>query len=240
MNITHNNKLLDRVFNSYLYLTIITTLTNVLGIIINGIIVGNFVGSIGLAAFGFCSPLIYAIIAITYVFSNGGSIKCSNHFDDKEKVFQTFTVTTLIALIVGIIITIFFSLTCESIATILGAKGATLIPAKMYILGIAIGTIPNILNLVLINHARIDGYPKVGLIAATIITVFTIILDLLFVLVLKKGMFGLGFATSLAQFIAFIFLLSHFLSKKSSFKFTKKFNLITELKGITSTEYQVH
>ena len=235
MNITYNNKLLDKVFNSYLYLTIIATLTNVLGNIINGIIAGNFVGSIGLAAFGYCSPLIYAMIAITYIFSNGGSIKCANHFDNKEKVFQTFTVTTLVALIVGIIITIIFSITCGEIATILGATGATVIPAKMYILGIGIGTIPNILNLVLINHARIDGYPKVGLIAATIIVIFTIILDLIFVLFLKEGLFGLGFATSLAQFIAFIFLISHFLSKKSSFKFTKNFNLINELKEIVPT-----
>lgn len=48
-------------------------------------------------------------------------------------------------------------------------------------------------------------------------------------------MFGIGFATSIAQVIAFIFLISHFLSKKSTFKFTKKFNLIDELKGIIPT-----
>lgn len=67
MNIGANNNLLKNIFHSYLIMTVIAMLSNVLGIIFNGIFVGNFLGQINLIAFGYATPIIYGMIALSYI-----------------------------------------------------------------------------------------------------------------------------------------------------------------------------
>ena len=71
--LSSENKLLNSFFKEYIFGAVIAVVCTILVVILNGIIVGNFFGEIGLAAYGLALPIIYANLAIGYVFAYGGS-----------------------------------------------------------------------------------------------------------------------------------------------------------------------
>lgn len=118
---------------------------------------------------------------------------------------SNFTVTILSSLIVGIVLTIIGCLFSNNLAILFGASVISLIPASDYIFGFMLSSVANIFNFVLINYS-IDAYPNICLYAAMIITVSSVILDLIFVLIFNLGMFGMGLSTSIANIVTFIFI----------------------------------
>ncbi len=72
------------------------------------------------------------------------------------------------------------------------------------------------------NLMRATGYPKKAMISALISVVVNVILAPLFIFKLKWGIQGAALATVSGQFVAFIWVLAHFMSKKSSIHFRWK------------------
>ncbi|WP_298501274.1 MATE family efflux transporter [uncultured Methanobrevibacter sp.] len=230
--LSSDNKLLNSFFKNYLFGTVISVVLTILTVILNGIIIGNFFGNIGLAAFGLAMPIIYANLAIGYIFSYGGSIVASNNMADEKRVNNNFSVTCIVAAIVGIVLTaslLFFS---TNVAQILGASGESLDATVSLMRGLFLTILPLMFLYIFVNYSRIDGYPLLGLYAGLILFILNLILDLVFVLILKMDIFGIGLATALSNLITVLFLLSHFLSKKSSYKFQKNLEFKMELSQI--------
>lgn len=230
--LSNNNKLLNSFFKNYLFGTVIAVVCTILTVILNGIIVGNFFGKVGLAAFGLAMPVIYANLAIGYIFSYGGSIVASNNMADEKRVNNNFSVTCIVAAIVGIILTVLLFLFSSTVAQILGASGESFNSTVSIMKGLFLGILPLMFLYIFVNYSRIDGYPLLGLYAGLILFLLNLILDLVFVLILKMDIFGIGLATALSNVIVVLFLLSHFLSKKSSYKFSKNLEFKMELTQI--------
>lgn len=229
------NKLLNASFRKFLIGTVIAVMCSILGFIANGIIIGNFFGKIGLAAFGLTIPIIYGALAIGYIFSYGGSIVCSNNISNKDRANNNFTVVCLTALITGVLITLFLILFTKSIAHVLGASGESLIPTVNYMNGLFIGVLPVIFLAILTNYSRIDGFPALGLKAGLILFASNVLLDFIFILVFKTGIYGVGLATSLSNYLTIIYMIMHFISKKSSFKLKKDLEFKHELIEVFKT-----
>lgn len=133
MNLLSNdNNLLNAFFKNYLFGTVISVVCTILVIILNGVIIGNFFGEIGLAAFGLAMPIIYANLAIGYVFAYGGSVVASNNMADEKRVNNNFSVVCIVAAIVGIILTVLLLLFSSNVAQILGLQANHLI--RLYLL----------------------------------------------------------------------------------------------------------
>jgi len=224
-----DNKLLNYFFKNYLFGTVISVVLTVLTIIINGIIIGNFFGKIGLAAFGLAMPIIYANLAIGYIFSYGGSIVASNNMADKKRVNNNFSVTCIAAAVTGIILTVLLLLFSTSVAHVLGASGESFESTASLMKGLFLGILPIMFMYILINYSRIDGYPLLGLYAGLILFIVNLILDFAFVMIFNMAIFGIGLAISLSTAITVLFLLTHFISKKSSYKFHTNPEFKTEL-----------
>ena len=88
---------------------------------------------------------------------------------------------------------------------------------------------------IFINYSRIDGYPSLGLYAGLLLFASNLILNLVFVMIFKTDIFGVGLATALSATIAVLFLLSHFISKKSTYKFQKNLEFKMELYQIVKS-----
>ena len=233
MNLLSNdNKLLDSFFKNFLFGTVIAVVCTILTIILNGILAGNFFGKIGLAAYGLAMPVIYANLAIGYIFSYGGSIVASNHMSDEKRVNNNFSVVCIVATIVGVILTVLLLFFSSNIAQIFGASGESFDATVSFMRGLFLGILPIMFLNIFVNYSRIDGYPLVGLYAGLILFILNLILDLVFVLVLKMDIFGIGLATSLSTALTVLFLLGHFLSKKSSYKFRTDLEFKMELSQI--------
>lgn len=229
------NNLLNAVFKKYLIGTVIAIVCSILGFFANGILIGNFFGKIGLAVFGLTAPIVYGALAIAYIFSYGGSIVCSNNLSDKDRVNNNFTIVCLFGLIVGLLITFLLFLFLTNIVQFLGASGESLGPTLSYMNGFLLAILPTMFVAILTNYSRIDGFPVLGLKGGIILFISNVTLDLIFVLVFGMGIFGIGLATSLSNYIAVLYLIKHFLSNKSSFKLKKHLEFKQELFEILKT-----
>ncbi len=230
MNLLSNdNKLLNSFFKSYIFGAVIAVVSTILVVILNGIIIGNFFGEIGLAAFGLTLPIIYANLAIGYIFAYGGSIVASNNMADEKRVNNNFTVVCIVAAIIGIVSTVLLLIFAPNVAQILGASGESFNATVSLMNGLFLVILPLMFLYIFINYSRIDGYPLLGLYAGLLLFLSDLILNLVFIIVLKTDIFGVGLATALSTMIAVLFLLSHFLSKKSTYKFQKNLEFKKEI-----------
>ena len=222
------NKLLNSVFKKFLFGTVIAIVCTILGVIANGIIIGNFFGKLGLSAFALTTPIVYGTLAIGYIFSYGGSIVCSNNFINKDRVNNNFTVVFIMTLAIGCFLTVSLSLFPTQVAQILGASGESITSATDYLKGYLLGIAPTMFVAVLNNYSRIDGYPNIGLKTGLVLFSSNVILDFVFLLLFHTNIYGVGLATALSNYIAVAFLLKHFLSKNSSFRFKKNLEFKNE------------
>ena len=236
MNLLSNdNKLLNSFFKNYILGAVIAVVCTILVVILNGIIIGNFFGKIGLAAFGLTLPIIYANLAIGYIFSYGGSIVASNNMADEKRVNNNFTVVCIVAAIIGIVLTVLLLIFTSNVAQMLGASGESFNATVSLMKGIFLVILPLMFLYIFINYSRIDGYPSLGLYAGLLLFSSNLILNLVFVMIFKTDIFGVGLATALSATIAVLFLLSHFLSKKSTYKFQKDLEFKRELYQIVKS-----
>lgn len=236
MNLLSNdNKLLNSFFKNYILGAVISVVCTILVVILNGIIIGNFFGKIGLAAFGLTLPIIYANLAIGYIFSYGGSIVASNNMADEKRVNNNFTVVCIVAAIIGIVLTILLLIFTSDVAQMLGASGESFNATVSLMKGIFLVILPLMFLYIFINYSRIDGYPSLGLYAGLLLFSSNLILNLVFVMIFKTDIFGVGLATALSATIAVLFLLSHFISKKSTYKFQKNLEFKMELYQIVKS-----
>ena len=229
------NKLLNVTFKKYLYGTVIAILCTILGVVANGIIIGNFFGKLGLVAFGLTAPIVYGNLAVGYIFSYGGSIVCSNNMSDKERANNNFTVVCLLAVVVGVLITIFLNLFPTNIAQFLGASSESLGSTVSYMKGMFLGILPTMFVAILTNYSRIDGFPNLGLKGGLILFASNVFMDLVFIMVFNMDIFGVGLATALSNSIVVLYLLKHFISNKSSFKLKKSLEFKNELFEVFKT-----
>ncbi|WP_409199495.1 MATE family efflux transporter [Methanobrevibacter sp. DSM 116169] len=218
-----NDYLVTKAFKSYFLFSLMSVVVATIGILIDGIIIGNFFGNKELAAFGIASPFIIVLLALSTVFGKGGIVACSNYVGRGEinQVNINFTVTLLVATIISIIITLLTSFYINPLTLFLGAEGILIQLTTDYLFGLVLGTLPLILSQVLLSYIRLDGSPFLGMISAIIITIINIILDILFATVLDLGLFGIGLATSISYVIGTLILCYHFLLKRNTLKFTK-------------------
>ncbi|MDR3223198.1 MAG: hypothetical protein LBT66_05645 [Methanobrevibacter sp.] len=218
-----NNYIVSKSFRYYLFTTTIGIIAASLGMIVDGLVIGNFMDYNAVAANGMCSPARMALTALTTIFANGGTILVSYYIGrgNKDKVNQSFTVVIVSSFIVSIIIASLSPFYVNSLVAILGAKGVIAELASDYMLGLLIGTTPYLISQVLFYFIRLDGSPKLSLFSVAVMTIVNISLDIMFVTVFDFGMFGIGIATSISYLIAVIISLFHVFSKKSSFHLTK-------------------
>lgn len=218
-----NDYITKKVFRSYLVMSIAAMAAVTLGMLIDGIVVGNFLGSKAMAAFGLCSPLFIIFAAVAGVFSNGSISLCAKYIgqDKPEKVNEVFTGTMITSVLTAGAVTAVCVMFPEAISRLLGANDALLGLTKDYILGFGIGAVPIIISQVLIAFARTDGSPSISLISIVGMAIANISLDFIMVLVFDMGMVGMGLATSISYFIALMICCSHFLKKTNTLRLVK-------------------
>ena len=115
-----NDKLIQKIFYLYLTISILSMVTATIGALIDGVVIGQFLGPVCVSAFGISSPVVILTAAVAGVFSNGGSACSSIAMGkaDAKGVRLNFTVTILFTVIVGIILTAICVPGCRQIAVL--------------------------------------------------------------------------------------------------------------------------
>lgn len=185
-----------------------------------------FVSKLGTEAMGAISityPLITLIPGIALLFGNGGSTFISKLLGagEKEKAETVLSSTIGYSIVFGLLIqfSLFF---LPQILRFLGASENILPYAMDYTKVLVFSFIFHLPAVALMNLVRAEGAVALSTTSQVVGALLNIILDPIFIFTLDMGIKGAAVATSIAQFVSFAILISHYISDKSILKFSFK------------------
>lgn len=191
-----------------------------LNILIDTIFVGQWIGSIAIAAINVVLPVSFFIAALGMAIGIGGSsiISRSLGSENIQKAKYTFanqiTLTILIT-VSFVFIGLYF---IESIIPLFGGKGGIYEPSKIYYTIVLYGVPFLALSMMGNSVIRAEGKPKFAMYALMIPSVGNIVLDIVFIKYFNMGMAGAAWATTGSYVLCFVFIFWFFASNKSELK----------------------
>lgn len=184
-------------------------------ILIDTIFVGQWIGSLAIAAVSVVLPITFLISSLGMALGIGGSSIISRALggNNREKALKTFGNQIMLTLSLSVITVIIGSFFSKEVLLLFGANGEIMKPAKEFFMPLLFG-VPFLALCMMGNTViRAEGKPKFAMIAMIIPAFSNIILDIIFIKFLDLGMFGAALATSISYFMCFSFILWFFIYK---------------------------
>lgn len=204
----------------YVFPTILSSVSVFLYSIIDGIIVGRGIGSDALGAINIAFPYIMFFTAFAMLTIIGGLAVTAIRIGrgDKDGAQDAFMHSLFLTVITGVIFTVIGVVFTEKVAILLGARGEYIPLVRDYIFWYSVFLIPVSVCNTFTGAGRNDDAPVLVSITTFIATSLNILGDYIFVFPLKMGVKGAAIATGIAQTLAALILLPHFLGKKGILK----------------------
>lgn len=204
---------------------------------IDAVVAGHFIGPEALAAIGANMPIIQIAVYLFFGISTGAGVLISQNFGARNykelsTVIDTFMIFIYISSIALGTLGIIFA---EDLYMLINTPPEILPQSFAYLRIILIGAIFPCSYFAISSILQATGDTKTPLILFITSSILNIILDIIFVSVLKMGIQSLAFATVFSQFIALIFVIIYVNKKskivklnflKSSFNFRVLKNII--------------
>lgn len=211
-------------------------------ILVDTIFVGQWVGSLAIAAVSVVLPITFLISSLGMAIGVGGGSVLSRALGsgDKEKAITVFANQVMMTFglsSIFVVLGLFFS---EEMLLLFGANGKIMEPAKEFFFPVLLGVPFLALCMMGNNVIRAEGKPTFAMISMIIPAFVNIILDVFFIKILNLGIFGAALATFVSYTSCFLFVLWFFVFKSElklhfhHFRFHKKIaREITSLSFVT-------
>ncbi len=190
---------------------IMMVFTSIYGVV-DGFFVSNFVGKTPFAAVNFIMPFLMILGTVGFMFGTGGSalIAITMGAGDKERAQRLFSLFIYVSAICGILIGALGIVVIRPVAAWLGAEGEMLDNCVVY--GrIILAVLPALILQYEFQSFFITAEkPKLGLAVTVAAGVANMVLDALFVGVLRWGLVGAAAATAISQSVGGIIPLIYF------------------------------
>lgn len=191
-----------------------------LNVLVDSIFVGNWIGSIAIAAINVVLPVSFFIAALGMAIGIGGSSIISRALgaNDRPKALKTFGNQISLTLLLTIVMVVLGLYYVDSLIPAFGGKGAIFTPAKTYYTIVLYG-VPFLALAMMGNTViRAEGKPKFAMVAMIIPSVGNLMMDYIFIYVFDWGMAGAAWATTGGYLLCAGYILYFFLSKNSELK----------------------
>lgn len=185
--------------------------------IIDSIFIGQGVGAMAIAGLAITFPLMNLVVAFCTLISVGGATISSIFLGQRNISKATDVVNNVMSLCiihsfaVGGLTLLFL----DPILMFFGATPETVPYAREFMEVILLGTPVSYMLIGLNNVMRATGYPTKAMISALLSVVANLTLAPIFIFKLEWGISGAAWATIIGQGIACIWVLWHFISRKS-------------------------
>ena len=201
---------------------IIASLATSLYNIIDSVFIGRGVGAMAITGLAITFPLMNLVVAFCVLVAVGGATISSIFLGQKapEKASQVVGNVTVFCLIHAVVIMSVGLLFLDPILYFFGATAETIGYALSFMRIILFGTPISYVFLGLNNLMRATGYPRKAMISALLSVAINIVVAPLLIFVAGWGISGAALATICGQTSAFIWVLHHFISRKSYIRFT--------------------
>lgn len=217
---------IPRLFFTYFIPALFTMLALSTYSTIDGIFVGQKMGSDALAAIVIVWPVFPIIIAFELLLSFGGSTLAAFYIGrDKARLARVvFSSIFYFAFLSALCCSVIGYIYAEKIVQLLGASITLEHYATQYLEVISLGLIFIILHPLVDTFVVNDRRPVLATVSMLVGAVSNIILNYYFIFVFEWGVAGSAWATILAHCIGFFMILQHFLRKKGDLYFAKAFS----------------
>lgn len=189
--------------------------------VVDGIVVGHYLGADAMAAHGIATPIFVLITIFSYMITVGFQQPCTIYIGrgQLKEANGLFSATMLLTVGVSALFFVTGLLFPRSFAHIMGAPSGGLISDMTtdYLKAVFIGTPFLLMFLVLIPVLQIEGQRKLVHVGSIVMGMSDILIDVLNIKVFHAGMWGIGMATTVSYFLGLMVLLTYFLKKNRLF-----------------------
>ena len=217
-----NSKLINKKFIAYLIPSILMVFAMQFGSLIDGILIGNLLGSEALSAASLVSPFIYIAQIPGFALGIGGSIVVANLLGKREieKAKKVFS----FCMIVGLAFSLFFAalapLISRPIACLFGPEFEEL--CYQYIFVYLLTDPLLTFALLIAPFISVDNSPKLSSAIYIVGNGAKIGFEILFISVFKMELYGAALSTGIGYITGCLLILFYIFSKKRILKFSFK------------------
>ncbi len=219
-----SGRLINHKYNEYFFTTLAMSGCASIASIVDRIMVGHLLTANDLNATNLIGPLIYILNMIFGLFIYGGNTLAVTYKGkrDQKTANKCFTISIIVGsgfmavfAIVGLILQAPLSYWLCS------GKEELLKPVSDYLIPVLFLGIPMILLNGTSAFVRVDGLRKLAIAMPIVSNAINLLLDYVFMGVLKLGIAGAGWATNIGFTAALVLLIPYFRSQKRTVFFTK-------------------
>ena len=186
--------------------------TSIYGVV-DGLFVSNFVGKTPFAAINLIMPFLMIFGTVGFMIGTGGSALVAKTLGegDRKRANRLFSMLVYVSVVLGVGLSVLGIVFLRPISALLGAEGQMLEDCVTYgriiLISLTAFLLQNEFQSFLITAEK----PKLGLAITLAAGVTNMVLDALFVAVLKWGLVGAAAATAISQAVGGIVPLVYFL-----------------------------
>ncbi len=175
----------------------------------DAVIVGRALGISALGAVGATTPLIFMVLSFVFATTQGFSVVLAQKFGagQLDLVKKSYTSSIILSGILTLLLTLFLVPCVRNLLIYLNTPSDILDMAQSYLTIIFAGLFATVFYNMLSNTIRALGDSKTPLYFLILSSVLNIVLDLLFVVILKFSVSGAAYATVISQIISGILCL---------------------------------
>ncbi|MGN1370476.1 MAG: MATE family efflux transporter [Aristaeellaceae bacterium] len=219
--------IVKKAFLGTLVVMILSSLTVLLGMLIDGIVIRKCLGAKEMAAYGIAGPVFFLLAAVANIFSSGTQTICARSLGrgDVTNASKCFSTTIVTILLLSVILIPGFFYAAGFLPTLLGVSGEDQHLAKLvsdYIKGLSLGIPVLCFSSLFTSLLHLEGRKNLAFLATVIGSAVNVAGDFLCVYVFHGGMFGMALATSFSYLVSSGIMLTYYLQGKSIMKFSPR------------------
>jgi len=198
---------------------LISMMISVLGMMVDGLVIGRMLGQNSVAAYGFANPMFVVFAAIGGIFG-AANISICGFYSSKGQLKEScefLSMSFILEMIIGILMIAGFIIFIGPLCLMLGANPAELEVYNLtrdYLLWLIPGIPFILLGCSFSSLLQIDGKAKLSLIGAVLMTTANVIGDIM-TAILHMEMAGMAMATSFSYLVMCIVIMPHYFNKSS-------------------------
>lgn len=215
-----SDALIRQAFRTLLPVQILSVATPTLTSILNGILIGNYLPPEALVALGFVVPVNALLGSLSLIISSGARVFCGRFIGRGEikKLDYAFTASLTVIAVMGALLTLIMLFCAAPIASLLGADGVSAAATAEYLKGLAVGIIPMMMIPCLMVFLQMENESNYALLSTLVLAAGSLIFGIVNLNVFDASIYGMGLASSAAQYVTFLFLAVHIARSKTLMK----------------------
>lgn len=229
-----SKKLLNYTLSVTLISTVLTAAAPLAATFVDGLFVGNLIGSHAFNAINITLPISNFITVLTLICSMGGSVLAAKAlaFHDAPKARKIFTISAVSASAVAVVSSLLLFCFMDSFAAFVcpDADSIGFFKDYLYVMLLYFLCVP--LNSTLNNFVSQEGHPNLTTRIVLMSNVVNILLDIVFIYFMDMGIKGAAWATVVSGVLNVVAYIPHFAKHNSNYKLvplsTKDFDVLKQ------------